>query len=202
MAGARGRSRADGVAGRAQRRDAAPGGVPAESGRPDGRCVREHSGDTEYLAELAMWSGRYGSVAGVPARNTPVPSHADFPARVFAGPALPQPPGAEARDDAGVVVVLATATDDNLALLRAGEATGVVLLTATALGLSSCPLTEPLEIDATRDTVRSTVLDGDGFPQMLMRIGWAPLNADPLPATPRRRCPRWYSGSTGRRSRL
>jgi nitroreductase len=149
-------------------------------------AMREHAGDTEYLAELAMWSGRYGSVAGVPARNTPVPSHADFPARVFAGPALPQPPGAEARDDAGVVVVLATATDDNLALLRAGEATGVVLLTATALGLSSCPLTEPLEIDATRDTVRSTVLDGDGFPQMLMRIGWAPLNADPLPATPRR----------------
>ena len=149
-------------------------------------AAREHSGDSEYLAELAMWSGRYGSTAGVPARNTPVPSHADLPARAFAGPALPQPPGAEARDDAGVVVVLATATDDDLALLRAGEATGVVLLTATALGLSSCPLTEPLEIDATRDTVRSMVLDGDGFPQMLMRIGWAPLNADPLPATPRR----------------
>ena len=149
-------------------------------------AAREHSGDTEYLAELAMWSGRYGSIAGVPAHNTPVPSHADFPARAFASPALPQPSGAEARDDAGVVVVLATATDDNLALLRAGEATGVVLLTATALGLSSCPLTEPLEIDATRDTVRSMVLDGDGFPQMLMRIGWAPLNADPLPATPRR----------------
>ena len=66
------------------------------------------------------------------------------------------------------------------------EATGVVLLTATALGLASCPLTEPLEIPGTRDTVRSLALDGDGFPQMLLRIGWAPLNADPLPATPRR----------------
>ena len=76
-------------------------------------AIREHSGDGDYLAELAMWSGRYGSIAGVPARNTPVPTHADFPDRAFAGPALPQPPGAEARDDAGVVVVLATATDDN-----------------------------------------------------------------------------------------
>ncbi len=149
-------------------------------------AVQEHSGDAGYLTELSMWSGRYGSVAGVPARNTPAPSHSDFPARAFAGPALPQPRGAEARDDAGVVLVLGTATDDGLALLRAGEATGAVLLTATALGLSSCPLTEPLEIETTRDAVRSMVLDGDGYPQMLMRIGWAPLNADPLPATPRR----------------
>ena len=85
-----------------------------------------------------------------------------------------------------MILALGTATDDAVARLRAGEATGVVLLTATALGLSSCPLTEPLEIDDTRDMVRSMVLDGDGFPQMLMRIGWAPLNADPLPATPRR----------------
>ncbi len=147
---------------------------------------REHAGDAEYMAELSIWSGRYGSVAGVPARNTPAPGHAEFPARAFANPALPQPQGAEATDDAGVLVVLGTATDDTLALLRAGEATGVVLLTATALGLSSCPLTEPLEIEDTRGMVASMVLEGDGFPQMLVRIGWAPLNADPLPATPRR----------------
>ena len=61
-----------------------------------------------------------------------------------------------------------------------------MVLTATALGLSTCPLTEPLEIASTREAVRSTVLGDDGFPQMLLRIGWAPVNADPLPATPRR----------------
>jgi nitroreductase len=150
-------------------------------------AVREHVNDGEYLAELSMWSGRYSAVAGVPARNTPAPEpHTAFPARIFANPVLPQPHGAEARDDAGVILVLATATDDPLALLRAGEATGVVLLTATALGLSSCPLTEPLEIASTREVVRRKILGGDGFPQMLLRVGWAPLNADPLPATPRR----------------
>lgn len=154
------------------------------------RAAHEHSGDTGYLTELAMWSGRYGAAAGVPARNTPPSSgHAPVPGRVFANPALPQPAGVEPGDDAGVVLALATATDDALALLRAGEATGVVLLTATALGLSSCPLTEPLELDDTRAAVRSMMaeeLAADGFPQMLLRVGWAPLNADPLPATPRR----------------
>ena len=150
-------------------------------------AVRAHSSDRNYLAELSMWSGRYGSLAGVPARNTPAPDRdADIPARVFANPVLPQPSGTEAREDAGVVVVLATAADDTVAQLRAGEATGVVLLTATALGLSTCPVTEPLEIESIREAVRSSVLGDDGYPQMLLRIGWAPINADPLPATPRR----------------
>ena len=150
-------------------------------------AVRAHTNDPDYLAELSMWSGRYGSVAGVPARNTPASGRGGaIPARVFASPVLPQPRGAEARDDAGVLVVLATAADDTVAQLRAGEATGVVLLTATALGLSTCPLTEPLEIESTREAVRSSVLGDDGYPQMLLRIGWAPINADPLPATPRR----------------
>ncbi|AQA06740.1 NAD(P)H nitroreductase [Mycobacterium sp. MS1601] len=149
-------------------------------------AVHHHAVDEGYLSELSRWSGRYGSVAGVPARNTPAPSQGDLSARVFANPVLPQPRGAHSTDDAGVLLALGTATDDHLAVLRAGEATGAVLLTATALGLSSCPLTEPLEIDSTREAVRSLVLGGDGFPQMLLRVGWAPLNADPLPATPRR----------------
>lgn len=150
-------------------------------------AAREHSRDADYLAELSMWSGRFGAVAGVPARNSPVVEpHSGLPARSFANPVLRQANGAQPADDAGAVLVLGTATDDPLAVLRAGEATGVVLLTATALGLSSCPVTEPLEIDATRAAVRTSALGGDGFPQMLLRIGWAPLNADPLPATPRR----------------
>jgi len=155
-------------------------------------AVREHISDPAYLAELTMWSGRHGAEAGVPARNTPSPEKSGpeksgtFAARVFANPDLDQPSGVEARDDAGVVVVLATADDDQLAQLQAGEATGVVLLSATAMGLASCPLTEPLEIAATRAEVRTKLLGGEGFPQMLLRIGWAAVNAEPIPATPRR----------------
>ncbi len=40
------------------------------------------------------------------------------------------------------------------------------------------------------DAVRSDVFGTDGYPQMLLRVGWAPVNADPLPPTPRRRLSR------------
>jgi nitroreductase len=85
-----------------------------------------------------------------------------------------------------VVLALGTNDDTQLARLRAGEGTSLVLLTATALGLASCPVTEPLEITGTRDGVRAEVFGSSGFPQMLVRIGWASANADPLPSTPRR----------------
>jgi nitroreductase len=141
----------------------------------------------DYLVELTEWSGRYASVAGVPARNTPKSDpKAKIPSRFFAGPALAMPPGSSASEDDAVVLALGTRMDDRLAELRAGEATSVVLLTATSMGLSSCPVTEPLEIAETRDMVRAEIFGDSNHPQMLLRVGWAPINADPLPATPRR----------------
>jgi hypothetical protein len=61
-----------------------------------------------------------------------------------------------------------------------------VLLSATALRLVTCPVSQVLEIEATRELVRTRVLDGFGFPQIVLRIGWAPTENPPLPATPRR----------------
>jgi nitroreductase len=152
------------------------------------QAARSHTGDHEYLAELAVWSGRYGSVAGIPARNIPeVDPAAPLPGRVFAGAALPQPPQALSADDNAVTVALGTVDDDRSARLQAGEATSAVLLTATALGLATSPISELLEIDATREAVRAHVFGASGYPQMLLRLGWAPADADPLPQTPRRR---------------
>ena len=85
-----------------------------------------------------------------------------------------------------MVIALGTEADDDLSRLRAGEATSLVLLSATAMGLASCPVSEPLEIPETREAVRSDVFGDSGYPQMLIRVGWAAVNADPLPATPRR----------------
>jgi nitroreductase len=136
------------------------------------QASRDHATDYEYLSELATWSGRYDSKAGVPARNTPTfDPAAPLPGRVFAGPALAHPTEAPAADDEAVVVALGTS---------------VVLLTATALGLASCPITEPLEVAEIRDSLRESVFPTGGFPQILLRIGWAPVNADPLAPTPRR----------------
>lgn len=151
------------------------------------RAARAHATNRDYLVELTRWSGRYGSRAGVPARN--VPEHdctAPIPGRIFAGPGLAQPPGASPADDNAVLLLLGTETDDRLAWLRAGEATSALLLTATAMGMATCPITEPLEIPKTRDAVRFDVLGGEEYPQLLLRLGWAPDNADPLPPTPRR----------------
>jgi nitroreductase len=141
----------------------------------------------DYLAELTAWSGRYASVAGVPARSTPISDpNAKIPGRLFAGPALAMASGSSAADDNAVVLALGTRSDDRLAQLRAGEATSLVLLTATSMGLASCPVTEPLEVADTREAVRSEIFGNGHYPQMLLRVGWAPINADPLPSTPRR----------------
>lgn len=151
------------------------------------QAVRQHTSDHDYLSELSVWSGRYASLAGVPARNTPRPDPTSpIPGRLFAGPALAQPPDAASEDDAAVVLALGTNDDSPLARLRAGEATSLVLLSATSFGLASCPVTEPLEIAETREAVRTEVFGDSAVPQMLLRIGWAPVNADPLPSTPRR----------------
>jgi nitroreductase len=146
-----------------------------------------HASSFEYLSELSIWSGRYASQAGVPARSAARLDPATvIPPRAFAGPALTEPPATAAADDDAVVLALGTRVDDDVARLRAGEATSAVLLTATALGLASCPITEPLEIKEIRDEVAADVFGTSGYPQMLLRIGWAPVNAEPLPATPRR----------------
>jgi nitroreductase len=151
------------------------------------QAVWRHAADHDYLSELTTWSGRYASLAGVPAHSTPqADPNAPVPPRLFAGPTLAQPPDTEPTDDNAVVLALGTKDDSTLARLRAGEASSLVLLSATALGLASCPVTEPLEIVETRDAVQVEVFGISGFPQMLLRIGWAPVNADPLPATPRR----------------
>ena len=152
--------------------------------------VATHHADDEYLAELSAWSGRHGSVTGVPAANSTGPeSTSPIPARAFAEPALAQPSDSPAEDDNGVVVALGTEADDDLARLRAGEATSLVLLSATAMGLATCLISEPLEITETREAVRDQVFGASGYPQMLVRVGWAPVHADPLPVAPRRPLP-------------
>lgn len=148
--------------------------------------VWRHVHDREYLGELTAWSGRYSSTAGIPARNIPdSDAHAALPGRLFAGAALDQPPDTSARDDHAVLLALGTGTDDPVERVRAGEATSMALLTSTALGLASCPVTEPLEIATTRDAIRCDVFGGVEHPQVMLRVGWAPVGADPLPATPR-----------------
>ena len=146
-------------------------------------AAREHAQDFEYGVELHQWSGVHATAQGVPARSAVMST--DPIIRPFAGPALPQ---AVIEDIHGEepILVLATSGDERISRLRAGEAASAILLTATAAGLASCPLTEPLELAGPRADIRADVLHDSGFPQIIIRIGWAGQSADPISETPRR----------------
>ncbi|MFR9749629.1 Acg family FMN-binding oxidoreductase [Nocardia sp. 004] len=144
----------------------------------------EHARDFSYGAELAQWSGRHAASQGVPARNA-VSLATDPTVRPFSNPSLPQ---AVVRDieAADRMMLLSTSSDDRISQLRAGEAMSAILLTAATLGLATCPLSEPMELTDTRNQIRMNVLENTGYPQIIVRIGWAATSADPIPATPRR----------------
>jgi nitroreductase len=145
--------------------------------------------DTGYRSELAVWAGRrLGAVDGVPASALRGVDAASRPVlgRDFS-PAgrgdLAVPP----IDDGALLAVLSTMVDDRHSWLCAGEALSAVLLVATAAGLASCTLSQVGEVPMIRDVIRTAVLDGDGEPQLLLRLGWPVTTSYPAPLSPRRR---------------
>lgn len=112
----------------------------------------------------------------IPMHGVPIP----LPRTPGPGTAAPTLPRTANAAHAGTLLLLATDTDDSLAWLRSGEAASSVLLTATALGLASCPL------EFAEARARSRELTGEDYPQTVLRIGWAPVDATPLAPTPRR----------------
>ncbi|MFC7615419.1 nitroreductase family protein [Actinokineospora soli] len=79
--------------------------------------------------------------------------------------------------------------------LRAGAAASAVLLTATSLGLATCPLSQNTEVEAVRTHLRSGRVAALGAPQLVVRVGYAPAAAPPLPRTPAARSARCASRS-------
>jgi nitroreductase len=146
-----------------------------------------------YAAELELWTRRYAAardgipgsnIAAVPTARTPT-----TPLRRFPHGQLRQPrrfPGEGSDDDAAELLVVATSGDDVLDRIRAGEATSAVLLAATRLGLATTPLSQGIEVDATRHAIQWDVLHVPEHPQLLIRVGWPASTAAELPATPRR----------------
>ena len=140
--------------------------------------------DPAYQMELALWSGRALSDDGIPSANLLGPTGLAWNgSRNFPLGQVEIPIGAS--PDRARLLVLGTTSDDLLSRIRAGEALSAVLLRATALGLASCPLSQPLEVPATRLRLRDEILGGTASPQIVLRIGWAQW-ATPLPITPRR----------------
>ncbi|QGN33934.1 nitroreductase family protein [Microlunatus sp. Gsoil 973] len=142
---------------------------------------RAQAGLAGYADELATWTRESGG-SGIPAANVvrPVPEVVEAARDFGGGPAA----ATDKAPEEATLVVIGTASDDRLSQLRAGEAMSAVLLEATREGLGTCPLSQPLEIGATRQVIRDRVLAGTLSPQVVLRIGWAP--SEPMPPAPRR----------------
>jgi nitroreductase len=149
---------------------------------------RQQQANPAYLAELASWTsaGTLATGAGVPAAafGTAARRAGPFPLRDFAGGRDLDPPRpAEALEDHPVVAVLSTGADRPADWLAAGQALMRVLLAASAEGLASSQLNQPIEVPALRQQLRDELRIA-GWPQIVLRLGYP---AGPLPPpTPRR----------------
>ena len=94
--------------------------------------------------------------------------------------------GRNASADGALLLTLGTAGDDEIDRVRAGETLSHLLLAATALGLASCALTDPLHDGRNRLALGCEVFDGESYPQVLIRVGTAPETPQAPGASDRR----------------
>lgn len=144
------------------------------------------NGDWLYLAELDWWTTPYAVGEGIPPsalasdkEHLRVDVGREFPVRIHTD----RRPEVEA--DWSKILVLSTDGDTRADWLRSGEALSTVLLECTMVGMATCPLTHLIELDESRDIVRD-LIDQSGEPQVLIRVGIAPLMDRPAAPTPRR----------------
>ena len=123
--------------------------------------------DAAYQAERDSWG--FGAAAGVP--PSPLDDHV--------------PSAAEAVVLTDGLIILATPDDDMAAWLSVGEVLSELWLTATTGDLSIVPISQPLELAATRALISDELLGGL-VPQLLLRLGWQPIGRFGLPQSPRR----------------
>jgi hypothetical protein len=142
--------------------------------------------DSAYHTEIGWWTGEFRVSDGIPYSSLVSAAEGD---RVDVGRYFPVPHGGERRieipEDHAKIVLLSTETDSRADALASGEALSAVLLECTMAGLATCTLTHITEVRTTRELV-AKLLDSDGHPQVLVRIGVAPAMESLPPVTPRR----------------
>nr|WP_089253441.1 nitroreductase family protein [Asanoa hainanensis] len=126
--------------------------------------------DEAYAGELARWRREELSPDGVSGRAAGyVPEPQDLlPMRAFG--ARTRPPGRDYEPEP-LVAVLGSLHDRDDDQVTAGQALERVLLTATDAGLAVSMLSQPIEVPAARERLRSA-LGRHGFPQMVLRVGY------------------------------
>lgn len=144
--------------------------------------------DVACRAEVAAWSGRHPDAPdGVLADSALAAqvAYGDTAMRYFARGTLPVAEPRATVGDFGQLLAITTAADDARHWVHAGEAASALMLTATTLGLASCPLSQATETSATRSQIGDRLLGGRAVAQLLVRVAWV-SEEDSLPVSPRR----------------
>jgi hypothetical protein len=150
------------------------------------RAADAEGRDPAYLAELRHWTNRpAGSGDGVPAATAVRPAPRRVPVRDHVPGRTAGLSRGEDFDLGAAYVVLFGLTDQPAELLRGGEALSALLLTATAAGLATAPMSDTIEVEWPRRLLRD-LLGDVGEPYLVVRLGYR-CEATPLPEAPRRR---------------
>jgi len=147
---------------------------------------RLQNADPAYRTELRYWTTRPTAAGdGIPPEAVrPVDSRRDeLPLRDFDTTGGGKLPAGTSPDTRHTLLVLATAGDTPYAWLRAGEAMERLLLELLRLDWVASPVTQALEVPATRAALR-TGLSGGEHPQVLLRVGQAAATIS-VPRRPR-----------------
>lgn len=142
--------------------------------------------DSAYHAELGWWTAPFEVSEGIPYSSLVSAAESD---RVDVARAFPVTRQVERRtevpEDNSTILLVSTEDDSRSAALASGEALSAVLLECTMAGLATCTVTHITEVRTTRDMLKSC-LEHDTVPQVLVRVGVAPVMEDVPPQTPRR----------------
>lgn len=144
---------------------------------------RDVSDDAALQAEMRSWLDRVDD--GVARVTVPrlVPRDDSYRSRFGPGQ-LPQPDRDEGSSETDGLLLLA-GPDTPAGWLRSGLGLSAAWLLAEATGLSVVPLTQVVEVAATREAL-ARELPGDAVPHVLMRVGWLSTSRDLLAPTTRR----------------
>jgi hypothetical protein len=142
--------------------------------------------DSSYHTELNWWTGYFENSDGIPRSSLPSAAKCD---RVDVGRTFPvsahneRPAGV--RQDQSTVLVLSTDEDTRYDAFRCGEALSAVLLECTLAGKATCTLSHLTELWSSRHLI-GTMTGRAAMPQLLIRVGEAPVLGEQPAKTPRR----------------
>jgi hypothetical protein len=139
--------------------------------------------------ELYWWTGHFENSDGIP--RSSLLSAAEN-GRVDVGRRFPVSAHNERRagirQDQSKVLVLSTDEDVRDDAFRCGEALSAVLLECTLAGTATCTLTHLIELQSSRHLI-GALTGRAAMPQLLIRVGEAPVLDEAPPMTPRRPLP-------------